>query len=573
MAEKGEGRSEKKMGTYSSPIAFAYIFNLIVGAGVLALPQAFNKAGLALGTILLLILCAMSYISASYVIECMAAANAYERMSKRRERVKDMTAQSRKPLNYSLKRRSPSLSKDNGDSLSHSSTEESVSTIPPYCVDVSGVYDPDKKEEQVNITEVTPLMQPSSDSDEDFEIDTKYELGSMATLFYPKVGVALYYLCICLYLCGDLSVYAVIAPASVTRVVCDMYSHYHNTSNGTRDYETENGTDAYSDTYSDACFPGLNKIEIYYIFLLVFILCIGPFTFFNMSKTKLMQITTTILRYLAFMLMISLAFVRIGQGHHSSPKTADFKVLPNLFGVSVYSFMCHHSLPGMVTPMSSKKYIYRILFSDFTIILVFYYLLVFSGVFAFRPEDMKPLYSLDFFNPGDPYWKLVFGIYLALFPVFTLSASFPIISVTLRENLKCLMKLLLSEPQIRGLLGKEPLEADKSIKFPFVIDRFLFPVLALTPPIVIAYATQQIDILVSITGSFPGVGVQYVIPATLVLFAHYKFKKSFGKYKNPYSTPLSHVVFMVIVLGWAGISVVMMVLDLALFPPKTSEPF
>ena len=54
----------------------------------------------------------------------MAAANAYERMSKRRERVKDMTAQSRKPLNYSLKRRSPSLSKDNGDSLSHSSTEE-----------------------------------------------------------------------------------------------------------------------------------------------------------------------------------------------------------------------------------------------------------------------------------------------------------------------------------------------------------------------------------------------------------------------------------------------------------------
>ena len=46
------------------------------------------------------------------------------------------------------------------------SLSQSVSTIPPYCVDVSGVYDPDKKEEQVNITEVTPLMQPYSDSGE-----------------------------------------------------------------------------------------------------------------------------------------------------------------------------------------------------------------------------------------------------------------------------------------------------------------------------------------------------------------------------------------------------------------------
>lgn len=46
-----------------------------------------------------------------------------------------------------------------------------------------------------------------------------------------------------------------------------MYTHYHNAStngiNGTWNYESENETDA----YSDACFPGLKKIEVYYIFL------------------------------------------------------------------------------------------------------------------------------------------------------------------------------------------------------------------------------------------------------------------------------------------------------------------
>lgn len=274
------------------------------------------------------------------------------------------------------------------------------------------------------------------------------------------------------------------------------------------------------------------------------------------------------------MLMISLAFVRIGEGHRSTPVIADFKKFPSLFGVSVYSFMCQHSLPGMVTPMSTKKYIYRIMISDFVLILIFYYLLAYTAVFAFDVNDMHQLYSLDFFDPNDPIWKLVLGIYLALFPVFTLSASFPIISVTLRENLKCLVRLIFEEPHVREhLLRRDPLEPNKSVEFPLLVNRILFPLLALAPPIIIAFSTQQIDILVSITGSFPGVGVQYVIPATMILLIQYRFKKSFGKYRNPYSTSLSHTIITCIVLVWSGVSVGMMIVDLALFPPKKSMPF
>ena len=29
--------------------------------------------------------------------------------------------------------------------------------------------------------------------------------------------------------------------------------------------------------------------------------------------------------------------------------------LPTLFGVCVYSFMCHHSLPSLITPISNKS--------------------------------------------------------------------------------------------------------------------------------------------------------------------------------------------------------------------------
>lgn len=271
--------------------------------------------------------------------------------------------------------------------------------------------------------------------------------------------------------------------------------------------------------------------------------------------------------------MISLAIVKIvGAEHHPSPTTARISKFPPLFGVTIYSFMCQHSLPGMVTPMTSKRYIYPILLGDFIVILIFYYLLVYTGVFAFFDTDMKQLYSLDFFTPGDEIVKLICGIYLALFPVFTLSASFPIISVTLRENLKSLAKMIFQEPCVKSVFK---LNKDNSeFKFPILIDRILFPLLALTPPTIIAFSTQQIDILVSITGSFPGVGVQYIIPATLIIMAQWTFKQEFNKYRSPYSSFLSHPIVICIVIGWSVVSVVLIIVDMIVKPPSmTQEPF
>lgn len=62
---------------------FVYIFNLIIGVGALTLPKAFSNAGLALGTILIFLLCFVSYMTATYMIEAMAAANAYAKLEQR----------------------------------------------------------------------------------------------------------------------------------------------------------------------------------------------------------------------------------------------------------------------------------------------------------------------------------------------------------------------------------------------------------------------------------------------------------------------------------------------------------
>lgn len=254
--------------------------------------------------------------------------------------------------------------------------------------------------------------------------------------------------------------------------------------------------------------------------------------------------------------MVALAIVKLAEGQSGSPSTASIAGFPTLFGVSIYSFMCQHSLPGMITPMRNKRRIFVLMFVDFALILSFYLLLSYTGAYTFPLKQLNDIYTLNFFTrfsklvPVGDQVIAVLGYYLALFPVFTLSTNFPIISITLRENLKALVLILFKH--CRG--GEEP--------FHWAINRFVFPLLALVPAIALAFATTNVQLLVSVTGSFPGIGVQYVIPATLAFAGKYIITKKLNlEYKNKYKSPFSFIFFLVLVLVWTGVSVVLIVTE------------
>ena len=263
-------------------------------------------------------------------------------------------------------------------------------------------------------------------------------------------------------------------------------------------------------------------------------------------------------------LSIRLIVLGVRSGHPATPPVFRIAGFPVLFGSSIYSFMCHHSIPGMVTPVKKKERLHLIMALDYALILVLYYMITLTGIFAISPEDIQVLHSLNFFHPtilgnASEVLLLLAGIYLALFPVISLSSNFPIITVTLRDNLKSLFKILL-----KPWWGEER-------EFPWVVDRICFPLLALLPPTVLAFATQQDSILVSITGSFPGVGVQYLIPVSLAFMARYRIKKQYTSYKNPHRSPFSHILFQGLVVLWSVVSVVLIIVDLILRPPKLEE--
>ena len=188
--------------------------------------------------------------------------------------------------------------------------------------------------------------------------------------------------------------------------------------------------------------------------------------------------------------------------------------------------------PCQVTPIGNKSKLYSILLGDYLLILGFYFLLAFTGIFAFT--DINDLYTLNFQPSADDSWLLyACHCFLSLFPVFTLSTNFPIIAITLSNNLKA---LFLTEGR----------------RYSYWTRSFLFPLLALLPPTMVAMATHSLEFLVGLTGSYAGAGIQYVVPAALVYHARQQTTQAIGVgVRNQHRSPFSSVYWVWFVQAWA----------------------
>ncbi|XP_022095546.1 transmembrane protein 104-like isoform X2 [Acanthaster planci] len=470
---------------YSPVFGMIYVFNLIVGTGALTMPLAFARAGWAMGGALIAILAFASFLTVTFVVEAMASANAVMRF-KRKEKQRELEDSS-------------------------SSSQDTVES--PYLHEVES----DEKKSLLH----PPVAACRNKKHQDyFEITERVEMAKMASLFFNKIGVNLFYLCMAIYLYGDLAIYAVTVPTSLRNITCT--------------YKPENSS-AHDD---DPCWDGadITRINVYRIYLSLFSVALGIFAFFNVQKTKYLQLLTTFLRWLAFSMMIVLALIVLGNGKGEGDPIAvgAFESIPNFFGVCVYSFMCHHSLPSMVTPIKRKNRLSALLAGDYALILGFYLLLSLTAIFTFSTRSIQEIYTLNFFGSGSVATQVVpVQYFIGLFPVFTLSTNFPIIAITLRNNLKMLF-------------------AREGRPYPWAVDRIVFPLLALLPGIIVAFITTNVTELVGYTGSYAGAGIQYVIPAFLVYCGRKKTEKLFGQnWNNKHRSPFKHKAWVVIVLLWA----------------------
>uniref|UniRef100_A0A8C0GXT3 Transmembrane protein 104 n=1 Tax=Chelonoidis abingdonii TaxID=106734 RepID=A0A8C0GXT3_CHEAB len=447
---------------YSPYVGLVYMFNLIVGTGALTMPKAFATAGWLVSLILIMFLGFMSYMTTTFVMEAMAAANARLRWKKMEKH------------------------KDDDDEDSSSGVSDSDVLIP----------DGYARSETRPILSVQRRGSPSI-----FEITERVEMGQMASMFFNKGN--------------DLTFSRVPKDLSITG----------NHSCGVEDVTKYNDT--------DKCWGPIRRIDAYRVYLATFTLLLGPFTFFNVQKTKYLQIMTSLMRWIAFVIMIILALIRIGKGEgEGHPPLAQLSGIPNLFGVCVYSFMCQHSLPSLITPISKKQHVNKLVLLDYILILGFYSLLSFTAIYCFRNETLMDMYTLNFTNRNITNIAFI-RYFLGLFPVFTISTNFPIIAVTLRNNWKTLFHR-------------------EGGTYPWVVDRIVFPAITLIPPVLVAVCTHDLESLVGITGAYAGNGIQYIIPAFLAYCSRKDSQLVFGSGTvNNHLSPFRHIFWIWFVLLWS----------------------
>ncbi|XP_066592514.1 uncharacterized protein [Prorops nasuta] len=257
---------------YSRWMGLIYIFNLIVGTGALTLPAVFSLAGWGLGIAVILLLAIISFITATFVIEAMASANAIVTWRDIQHKKRVGACQESSCIESNLK-----------------------------VMQVIGESEPSNSdsEETPLVAQITDTPNPTDSNYRYYIIHNKIEMGQMTSILFSKFGNTLFYLCLVIYLYGDLSIYGAAVAKSIVDIACT--------------YQPANTTCNDSIPVTEPCAEGsiFNRFNAYRMFLTNFIILVVPFVLYNVQKTKYLQLLTSAVRWFAFSIMIIYATRKI----------------------------------------------------------------------------------------------------------------------------------------------------------------------------------------------------------------------------------------------------------------------
>ncbi|XP_025058987.1 transmembrane protein 104-like isoform X3 [Alligator sinensis] len=354
-----------------------------------------------------------------------------------------------------------------------------------------------------------------------FDINELLSLTDLTKMYFNTVGDLLSRITLMLGIYGSLAMFLTMAPFSLAELFCNI-PRCTGESNYTVIYLDEN-----------RCWGPISKSNAYRIFLAGFVFLIGPFVFFSIQKNKFIQILATTISFSVFCIIFVVAFHLLATGHgKGNPSLANFGALPNLFGACSLAAVSHATLPQIIPPIQNKAYLGFGIAIVFIVVGTLYALLSLTIMFTFENEKIQTIVLLNFLDcsvaPG------VFFIYfLGLYTTFKVSAIFPLNAVTLRDNLWAMFS---------------PFQCSHI----WIVERLIFPILTILPPIVIAMVTENIEVIVGVTGSYAATIIQFVIPPLLVFFSRRDTHEKFGPSVHiKFASPFQHNLWIIIVIIFA----------------------
>eukprot|EP01124_Arcella_intermedia_P020436 TRINITY_DN27910_c0_g1_i1.p1 TRINITY_DN27910_c0_g1~~TRINITY_DN27910_c0_g1_i1.p1 ORF type:complete len:509 (+),score=33.35 TRINITY_DN27910_c0_g1_i1:36-1529(+) len=341
----------------------------------------------------------------------------------------------------------------------------------------------------------------------------KFDFNELCHFFYGFKGKLGCQLFLSLYCYGLLWAYAAVFSDSVNNLFWQFYRKIECSLVDTHD-----------------CHIG------YYVCLVVYACIVVPVSLLNVTEQAVVQVMLTCYRFVAFGVMV--VTVSVALAYPVNPNdfvnntlqnvTADKNVWVNwsgfagIFTTAAVALNFHFTIPDLVRPVEKKKFLPHMTTAALIVASSFYILvgILCSRFFKSNTESLATLNwqtytGLEGGWGGDlnarPWWAVVVQFIVMLFPIFDMLSVFPLVAVTLGENL-CQM---FPGGNIFAVIrpGKP---FSRSVERDIRISHTVCRLFSSVPPIILAFALKGLSDIFDFTGLF-AFFLQLIVPCLLQL--------------------------------------------------------
>jgi len=513
-------------GNWGSSFFFiANLLNFVLATAVFTIPFPMHEVGIILGTIILTITCFISVVACTFIIEALALKNS---LVKRENII----------LNKAIK--ANELDKKENDKENEDKdrptflSKESLSLTLDSKKDNNS--DNNNIEEEKILDEKKGLIKIENENELDekndnFYIAKRFEISKLSKAL-SKPGYFFVVITIICYLYVGVTSNGIIAGNNLKDIIG-------------KTFDTE--------------LPDYS----YYIIVSCFFIITITIALNNIKHLKKFSMFIMVMRFVIIFLIMGCCFYsmeKFGISDFSDIPKFDISNITVMIGNSLFVFMSHHSIPGMVENFTPQRRLVKLLIVGYIFSLIFIVLYSYVGLFAFS----DPTFSCDKNAPFPIAIQSTFSSnFLGLSVVGYIINYYPVLNVitsgmqliTLRNNI------------LEAIAGCDPALAS-SLNFAekkgcsALLKNFLFNTVVALPPIAIGLMLQNIQSLMKYFSSILGFLLMLIVPVLVVngyrsIFykRKYKFSKlnrSFfkGKYGNSFIICMSFIVFGLIIFGF-----------------------
>ena len=517
----------------SSIFFIANLLNFVLATAVFTIPFPMHEVGIILGTIILAITCFISVIACTFIIEALALKNS---ILKQENIILDKAiAEEKQENNDSFdkneKDKDKDKDKDRPTFLSKTSLASNIDEIKQ--VEKNDIIKEENQEEQEKDRDVIDDMLGDDllERSNTFYISKRFEISKLSKAL-PKVGYFFVVITIICYLYVGVTSNGIIAGNNLKDIIGRTL-----------------GIDM--PDYS------------YYIIVVCFFFITITIALNNIKHLKKFSMFIMVMRFVIIFLIMGCCFYSMGKYG-----VAEFKDIPKfdlsnitvMIGNSLFVFMSHHSIPGMVENFTPQKRLIKLLIIGYIFSLIFIVLYSYIGLFAFSNPNYKcdknaefPIAIQSTFSSNFLGLPVV-GYIINYYPILNVITS-GMQLITLRNNIleaiagcnrELSTKLNFAEKKGLGALLKN----------------FAFNTIVALPPITIGLLLQNIQSLMKYFSSILGFLLMLIVPLLVVnryrnLFYKRKYEfsdlnRSFltNKYGNIFVIFMSVVIFSLIIFGF-----------------------